>query len=98
MNTCNLSTEDRYTNFFNYLICESIRLESQTKVEDHHGGGIELLPIVTRGCLCELANKIGFDKSLEKNYDFTNQVQTFKHIWGSDAGTTTKFIRSLYIQ
>jgi hypothetical protein len=63
-------------------------LENQTKVEEIHDeidknqhGGIELLPIVTRGCLCELAKKIGFDHPAEKSYDFTNQVQTFRHIW-----------------
>lgn len=28
LNTCNLSTEEKYTNFFNYLVCESIRLEN----------------------------------------------------------------------
>ena len=106
LNTCNLSTEERYTNFFNYLICESIRLENQTKLEENlqerssqqHHGGIELLPIVTRGCLCELAKKIGFDADdTDKNYQFSNQVQTFRHLWGSDAGTTTKFIRNLHL-
>ena len=63
-------------------------MENQTKVEEIHEeidknqhGGIELLPIVTRGCLCELAKKIGFDHPAEKSYDFTNQVQTFRHIW-----------------
>ena len=63
-------------------------MENQTKVEEIHDeidknqhGGIELLPIVTRGCLCELAKKIGFDHPAEKSYDFTNQVQTFRHIW-----------------
>ena len=63
-------------------------MENRTKVEEIHEeidknqhGGIELLPIVTRGCLCELAKKIGFDHPAEKSYDFTNQVQTFRHIW-----------------
>ena len=59
MNTCNLSTEEKYTNFFNHLICESIRLEHEKQDALHPGLGIELLPIVTRGCLCELAKKIG---------------------------------------
>ena len=48
---------------------------------NHHGhGGIELLPIVTRGCLCELAKTIGFDpQQIEKSYSFSNQmIQTFR--------------------
>ena len=51
----------------------------------------------TRGCLCELAKKIGFDHKTETCYDFTNQVQSFRQIYGSDAGTTTKFIRNLHL-
>ncbi len=115
LNTCNLSTEEKYTNFFNYLICESIRLENQAKEDedekpdtvqdnDHtdknHHVGIELLPIVTRGCLCELAKKIGFEPGkVEAGYQFTNQLQTFRHVWGSfdDAGITSKFIRNLHL-
>ena len=97
--------QEKYTNFFNYLICESIRLENQTKVEEIHDidknrdhGGIELLPIVTRGCLCELAKKIGFDHPADNSYDFTNQVQTFRHIWASDtAHDQSKFIRNLHL-
>ena len=96
LNTCNLSTEEKYTNFFNYLICESIRLENTTRTEENHGG-IELLPIVTRGCLCELAKKIGFEpETVGHNYHFTNQLQTFRHIWGS-GDTTSKFIRNLHL-
>ena len=102
-NRCNLSTEEKYTNFFNHLVCESMRLEQErgaqhhdknveavTEHDDiydddnarnHHGhGGIELLPIVTRGCLCELAKTIGFDpQQIEKSYSFSNQmIQTFR--------------------
>ena len=151
LNTCNLSTEEKYTNFFNHLVCESMRLEQErngkVRGEDmeedpddvnvnaggdfpnphsnrnHHGGGIELLPIggylhftasirfrscisipisplVTRGCLCELAKTIGFDaKQVDKEYSFTNQIQTFRHIRRSstDAGSNSKFIRNLHL-
>ena len=119
LNTCNLSTEEKYTNFFNHLVCESMRLEQEghhDKVHDisdedyeddtnpshsrGHHGGIELLPIVTRGCLCELAKTIGFDtKQVEKSYSFTNQIQTFRHIRRSsaDAGSNSKFIRNLHL-
>ena len=26
LNTCNISTEEKYTNFFNHLVCESIKV------------------------------------------------------------------------
>ena len=52
---------------------------------------------LTRGCLCELAKKIGLDHTTGNCYDFTNQVQTFRHIWSSDAATTTKFIKNLHL-
>ena len=29
LNTCNVSTEEKYTNFFNHLVCESIRVEDE---------------------------------------------------------------------
>ena len=92
LNTCNIRTEEKYTNFFNHLVCESIRLEHE-KQEAMHPAGIELLPIVTRGCLCELAKKIGFDQhTLEKCYEFSNQIQTFRHLRGF---MDDKFIRNL---
>ena len=55
---------------------------------------------VTRGCLCELAKTIGFDaKQVDKEYSFTNQIQTFRHIRRSstDAGSNSKFIRNLHL-
>jgi hypothetical protein len=120
LNTCNISTEEKYTNFFNHLVCESMRVDED--YDDHatgdqtsnadvklkvdgdklggHRGDIELLPIVTRGCLCELAKKIGFEPgTVEKSYALTNQIQTFRHIRRSsaDAGANSKFIRNLHL-
>ena len=95
LNTCNIRTEEKYTNFFNHLVCESIRLEHEKQEALHPGHGIELLPIVTRGCLCELAKKIGFDQeTLEKCYEFSNQIQTFRHLRGF---MDDKFIRNLEV-
>ena len=31
LNTCNISTEERYTNFFNHLVCESTRVQTETE-------------------------------------------------------------------
>ena len=45
LNTCNLATEEKYTNFFNYLICESIRLENQ--IFNTKENGILFLKMIT---------------------------------------------------
>ena len=42
LNTCNIRTEEKYTNFFNHLVCESIRLEHEKQEASlHPGHGIE---------------------------------------------------------
>ncbi|CAB4054952.1 unnamed protein product [Lepeophtheirus salmonis] len=68
LNTCNLITEEKYTNFYNHLICESFQKD-------------DLLPIATRGCLCELSRKIGFHRSkTAQDYHLTSQIQVFRHV------------------
>ena len=74
LNTCNISTEEKYTNFFNHLVCESVRVDGH----GHHAGkrsNIDVLPIVTRGCLCELARKIGFGPRTAAQYTLSSQIQ-----------------------
>jgi len=87
LNTCNLSTEEKYTGFFNHLLCESLRVEvnsdsgrsqglnSEVHVErkGDKNNVIEMLPIVTRGCLCELAHKIGFSDGVTSQYALASQ-------------------------
>ena len=113
LNTCNISTEEKYTNFFNHLVCESMQVEdhflddkSKTVADDKkdkddskssHQNGIEMLPIVTRGCLCELAKLIGFKSSDMNNFAMTNQIQTFRHIKGSSNDAGSKFVRKLHL-
>ena len=73
LNTCNISTEEKYTNFFNHLVCESVRVDGH----GHAGkrSNIDVLPIVTRGCLCELARKIGFGPRTAAQYTLSSQIQ-----------------------
>ena len=78
LNTCNISTEEKYTNFFNHLVCESVRVDGH----GHHSGkrsNIDVLPIVTRGCLCELARKIGFGPRTAAQYTLSSQIQVWYH-------------------
>ena len=59
------------------------------------GAGIDMLPIVTRGCLCQLSQKIGFNfRKTTQNYSLTNQIQTFRHV---RADLADKFARSLML-
>ena len=79
LNTCNISTEEKYTNFFNHLVCESVRVDGH----GHHSGkrsNIDVLPIVTRGCLCELARKIGFGPRTAAQYTLSSQIQVWYHL------------------
>jgi len=42
---------------------------------------IDVLPIVTRGCLCDLSRKIGLGaESTTAKFKLTNQIQTFRHV------------------
>ena len=54
--------------------------------------GIDMLPIVTRGCLCELANKIGFSSRTTLQYSLASQIQTFRHV---QPNQRDKFLRNL---
>ncbi len=94
LNTCNVSTEEKYTNFFNHLMCESMNVEDNHLNEADGGGcnSIDVLPIVTRGCICELAKKIGFGPKTTTQYSLSSQIQTFRHV---RSDLDDRFARSL---
>ncbi len=101
LNTCNISTEEKYTNFYNHLVCESIRVEDEA-VARRNGdpdpcdqgtkSAIDMVPIVTRGCLCELATKIGFAGNVVSQYSLSSQIQTFRRV---QPNHRDKFARNL---
>eukprot|EP00095_Tigriopus_kingsejongensis_P007584 maker-scaffold506_size152672-snap-gene-0.29 protein:Tk07584 transcript:maker-scaffold506_size152672-snap-gene-0.29-mRNA-1 annotation:"Uncharacterized protein KIAA0195" len=81
LNTCNIQTEEKYTNFFNHLTCESMKNEDSARsTHSSKDNVINMLPIVTRGCLCELSRKIGFDSKTAHQYSLSSQIQTFRHV------------------
>lgn len=81
LNTCNIQTEEKYTNFFNHLTCESMKNEDSARsTHAHKNNVIDMLPIVTRGCLCEMSRKIGFDAKTSNQYSLSSQIQTFRHV------------------
>ena len=87
LNTCNLWTEEKYTYFFQHLLCESAREPLQGQVQDTNT--LDLLPIPARGCLCELSSRIGFPRGYEAEFQLKEQMQTFRpvisHPQGADA-------------
>ena len=84
LNTCNISTEERYTNFFNHLVCESTRVTQSNESEQQDKKRmqtVDMLPIVTRGCLCELPRRLGLTTNCTNSrFKLSNQVQTFRRV------------------
>jgi hypothetical protein len=66
-----------------------------------------VLPIVTRGCICDLSNKIGLGaESTAAKFKLTNQIQTFRHVQtdlvrmtpeGAEASSLKKIETYLYV-
>ena len=63
LNTCNSHTEEKYRDFYNYLLCQSTSGP---------------LP-AARGCLCQLSNKIGIrEETVSADFTILHQVQSFR--------------------
>lgn len=94
LNTCNLWTEEKYTYFFQHLLCESAREPLQGG--DVHGDAntLDLLPIPARGCLCELSSRIGFPQGYETEFQLKEQMQTFRPVISHSKGADS-FTRNL---
>ena len=90
LNTCNLWTEEKYTYFFQHLLCESAREPLQGDVQDTNT--LDLLPIPARGCLCELSSRIGFPRGYENEFVLKEQMQTFRPVIST---STDSFTRNL---
>jgi len=92
LNTCNLWTEEKYTYFFQHLLCESVREPLQGDVQDTNT--LDLLPIPSRGCLCELSSRIGFPRGYETDFELKEQMQTFRPVIAHSANADS-FTRNL---
>jgi len=95
LNTCNLKTEEKYTEFYNYLLCESTRgslREGDGTLREGASGLVDLpdlLPIATRGCLCELSSRIGMSNSMVHKFTLEQQLQTFRPVVTDTPGADT---------
>lgn len=67
MNTCNMDTQEHYTQFCSHITCEALHNE-------------DLVPVTNRRCLCELAKQIGFMDQAQEIFHLEEQLCTFKHV------------------
>ena len=71
LNTCNTDTEDRFTEFYHFLVSESQDNTSLSVSPD-------LLPIPSRNCLCPLRQKIGVNRRDLDKFVTLQQFQSYR--------------------
>ena len=60
---------------------KSVALDVTQEQVDELASCVDVLPIVTRGCLCDLSRKIGLGAETNASkFKLTNQIQTFRHV------------------
>ncbi|XP_067006534.2 endoplasmic reticulum magnesium-transporting P-type ATPase [Anabrus simplex] len=84
LNTCNMSTQEHYTQFCSHIMCEALQTE-------------DLVPVTNRRCLCELAKQIGFVDHAQDIFTLEEQLSTFRHVQAEVVRRDIKFARSLSI-
>ncbi|CAL1678432.1 unnamed protein product [Lasius platythorax] len=84
LNTCNMDTQEHYTQFCCHVTCEALYNEN-------------LVPVTNRRCLCELAKQIGFQDQAQTIFQLEQQLCTFRHVQPEMVRRDIKFARSLSI-
>ncbi|XP_020292489.1 transmembrane protein 94 isoform X2 [Pseudomyrmex gracilis] len=84
LNTCNMDTQEHYMQFCCHVTCEALCNEN-------------LVPVINRRCLCELAKQIGFQDQAQKIFQLEQQLCTFRHVQPEMVRRDIKFARSLSI-
>ncbi|KAI4456512.1 hypothetical protein MML48_8g00011666 [Holotrichia oblita] len=82
LNTCNLDTQENYTQFYSHITCEAIYNDN-------------LVPVINRRCLCQLAKEIGFVEQAQKIFSLEQQLSTFRHLQPEMVRRDNKYARSL---
>ncbi|XP_022917175.2 transmembrane protein 94 isoform X1 [Onthophagus taurus] len=82
LNTCNIDTQEHYTTFCSHITCEAMYNEN-------------LVPVINRRCLCELAKEIGFLDQAHKIFALEQQLSTFRHLQPEMVRRDNKYARSL---
>ncbi|XP_049853191.1 transmembrane protein 94 isoform X3 [Schistocerca gregaria] len=84
LNTCNMETQEHYSQFCAHVTCEALHSEN-------------LVPVTNRRCLCELAKQIGFVDQAQDIFKLEEQLSTFRHVQPELVRRDIKFARSLPI-
>ena len=92
LNTCNVETEEKYTDFYHFLVSKS---NQTSRTDTTESPGPDLLPIPSRGCLCQLSHKIGIPETLENQFELVQQLQSYRPL-GAEA-TDASFTKNLTI-
>ncbi|XP_059477239.1 transmembrane protein 94 isoform X2 [Neocloeon triangulifer] len=97
LNTCNMSTQEHYTQFCSHVTCEAMHSEHLVPVTNRrhpkYTGEMTVLP-GTNKCLCELAKQIGFQEQAQEAFSLEQQLSTFRHV-PETVRRDIKFARSL---
>lgn len=67
LNTCNMETTYKYTEFADHVTCISLKRE-------------EAVPVVNRRCFCELAHQIGFNENAGSYFKTQQTLGMYRHI------------------
>ncbi|XP_065338638.1 transmembrane protein 94 isoform X2 [Cloeon dipterum] len=98
LNTCNMSTQEHYTQFCSHVTCEAMHSEHLVPVTNRrhpkYTGEMNLLP-GTNKCLCELAKQIGFQEQAQEAFSLEQQLSTFRHVQPEAVRRDIRFARSL---
>ncbi|XP_021935663.1 transmembrane protein 94 isoform X3 [Zootermopsis nevadensis] len=99
LNTCNMATQEHYTQFCSHVTCEALYDEDLVPVTNRRKANLSedmavLLPGANK-CLCELAKQIGFMDQAQDVFKLEDQLSTFRHVQPEVVRRDIKFARSL---
>ncbi|KAF4527294.1 hypothetical protein B566_EDAN001068 [Ephemera danica] len=98
LNTCNMSTQEHYTQFCSHVTCEAMHSEHLVPVTNRRypsARGKYAVPPGDNKCLCELAKQIGFTEQAQDAFQLEQQLSTFRHVEPEMVRRDIKFARSL---
>ncbi|XP_054282537.1 transmembrane protein 94 isoform X2 [Macrosteles quadrilineatus] len=98
LNTCNMDTQDHYTQFCSHVTCEALYNEDLVPVANRRSPccAREMSTLMsTNKCLCELAKQIGFTDGAPKIFTLDQQLSTFRHVQPETVRRDIKFARTL---
>ncbi|KAK9754704.1 hypothetical protein QE152_g1175 [Popillia japonica] len=77
-----IDTQESYNQFYSHITCEAIYNDN-------------LVPVINRRCLCQLAKEIGFVEQAQKIFSLEQQLSTFRHLQPEMVRRDNKYARTL---